>query len=197
MSWRSRVLVGVLAASVLLGASVSPGDAARKIYVGSDAAFQRAEQKLRRSGGTIVLRPRLYRRLTISARSNRPLRIVGTRGARVEDVYFYGARRVSFGRVRIGPIRGDALVEIWRSRDIVLHDLVVSAAGTRRSASVLLADGHRLTVRDSDFSHCGDRHPDFVNCVTLYRWTHGITVERNRFHDCRGCDFVHGRFGTT
>jgi hypothetical protein len=166
------------------------------LYVAGEAGFQRAEKKLRRTGGTIVLGPRLYRRLTVSARSNRPLRILGTRGARVEDVYFYGTRRVSFGRVRIGPIRGDALVEIWKSRDVVLHDLVVSAGGTRSSASVLAAHGKRITIRDSDFSHCGDRHRDFVNCVTLYRWTHDVTIAGNRFHDCRGCDFVHGRFGT-
>ena len=200
MSWRLRVLiVSALVASAVGSALADSADAAagsKRLYVSSDAGFQRAEEKLRRSGGTIVLLPRLYRRLTVSARSNRPLRILGTRGARVEDVYFYGARRVSFGRITVGPIRGDALVEVWKSRDIVLHDLVVTARGTRRAASVLIADGRRVTVRDSDFSHCGDRYWDFVNCVTLYRWTHDVTIEGNRFHDCLGCDFVHGRFGT-
>jgi hypothetical protein len=44
--------------------------------------------------------------------------------------------------------------------------------------------------------HCGDRARAFTNCVTLYRWTHRVLIEDNRFHDCLGCDFVHGRFGT-
>ena len=36
----------------------------------------------------------------------------------------------------------------------------------------------------------------FTNCVTLYRWSHRVLIEDNRFHDCLGCDFIHGRFGT-
>ena len=44
--------------------------------------------------------------------------------------------------------------------------------------------------------HCGDRAREFTNCVTLYRWSHRVLIEDNRFHDCLGCDFVHGRFGT-
>src|SRR5262245_31250509 len=196
MSWRSGAIafgiLGVVALGLVCDAPARPN---RTIVVGSDATFVRAERALRNAGGTIVLRPRLYRRLTISARSRRPLRILGTPGARVEDVYFYGTRNVSLGRVRIGPIAGDAVVELWKSRDIVLHDLVLRGRGTS-SASILLADARRVTVRDSDFAHCGDRSPAFVNCVTLYRWTHHLLLEDNRFHDCRGCDFVNGRFGS-
>src|SRR6185503_11858705 len=116
----------VAALGLAVGAVVAAQSAdarSRTIRVGSDAQFARAERALSRSGGTIVLRPRLYRRLTVSARSRRPLRIVGTSGARVEDVYFYGTQHVSFGRVTVGPIAGNALVELWRSRDVVLHDL--------------------------------------------------------------------------
>ena len=193
---RRRTLVLLVAglAAALLAAERADARP-RTIRVASEKGFQRAERALSRSGGTIVLRPRLYRRLTVSARSRRPLRIVGTRGARVEDVYFYGTQRVSFGHVTIGPIAGDALVELWRSRDVVLHDLVVRGRG-RYSASILVADARRATIRGSDFAHCGDRSPAFVNCVTLYRWSHDVAIERNRFHDCRGCDFVHGRFGS-
>jgi hypothetical protein len=200
MSWRPGALVGgtLLAGAVALlataGSAAAPERAAA-IYVSSDAGFVRAERALRSSGGTIVLLPRLYRRLTVSARSRRPLRILGTHGARVEDVYFYGTRNVSFGRVRIGPIAGDAVVELWKSRDVTLHDLVVRGRG-RHSASILVADARRVTIRRSDLAHCGDRSPMFVNCVTLYRWSHEVTIEDNRFHDCRGCDFVNGRFGS-
>ena len=195
MSWRPA-LVGTLGALAVAFVAVGQADArTRTIRVGSETQFQRAERQLARTGGTIVLRPRLYRRLAISSRSRRLLRIVGTRGARVQNVYFYGTQRVSFGKVTVGPISDDALVELWQSRDIELHDLVVRGRWGG-SASVLLADAKRVTVRDSDFAHCGDRSPDFVNCLTLYRWTHDVLVERNRFHDCRGCDFVNGRFGT-
>ena len=109
---------------------------------------------------------------------------------------FAGAQRVSFGRVTLGPIRGDALLEVYESRDIVLHDLVVTARGTRRSASILVSKARGVTIRRSNFMHCGDRARDFTNCVTLYRWSHGVVIEDNRFHDCLGCDFIHGRFGT-
>jgi hypothetical protein len=196
MSWPAgAIAIGMFGAIALGLVCDAPARPDRRIVVGSDAAFARAERALRNTGGTIVLRPRLYRRLTISARSRRPLRILGTPGARVEDVYLYGTRNVSLGRVRIGPIAGDAVVELWKSRDVVLHDLVLRGRG-RNSASILLADARRVTVRGSDFAHCGDRSPTFVNCVTLYRWTHHVLLEDNRFHDCRGCDFVHGRFGS-
>ncbi len=109
---------------------------------------------------------------------------------------FDGAQRVSFGRVTVGPIGGDALVEVRASRHVVLHDLVVTARNTRFSSFVLVPDSRYVTIRRSNFSHCGDRAADFVNCVWLYRWSHDVVIEKNRFHDCLGCDFVHGRFGS-
>jgi hypothetical protein len=189
----AAAFVVALAAPATGGAK---GPRATTIRVASDAQFEAAVRRLRWSGGKIVLRPRLYRRLVIGARGRAPLRIVGTRGARVQHVVFDNAQHVYFGRVRVGPIAGDALVEIWRSRDIVLHDLVVSARRTGFSSSVLVANGVRVTIRRSNFMHCGDRARDFVNCVTLYRWSHRVVIEDNVFHDCWGCDFVHGRFGT-
>ncbi len=166
------------------------------LVVRSDAQFVAAVRYFRHSGGKIVLRPHLYRWLIVGKRSRRPLRIVGMRGVRVEHALFWGARNVSFGRVTIAPIRGDARVTVRGSRDIVLHDLVVTARGTRRSASILVARAHGVTIRQSNFMHCGDRARAFTNCVTLYRWSHRVLIEDNRFHDCLGCDFIHGRFGT-
>jgi hypothetical protein len=150
----------------------------------------------RYSGGKIVLRPHLYRWLIVGPRSRRPLNIVGSRGVRVEHVVFWGARNVSLGHVTVGPIRDDARVTIRGSRDIVLHDLVVTARGTRHSSSILVARGHGITIRRSNLMHCGDRARAFTNCVTLYRWSHRVLIEHNRFHDCLGCDFIHGRFGS-
>ena len=79
----------------------------------------------------------------------------------------------------------------------MLHDLVVTARGTRFSSAVRIPDSQEVTIRRSDFSHCGDRSPRFTFCVLLWRWSHSVTIEDNRFHDCHGCDFVHGRFGSS
>ena len=193
LSVRPILFASLISAAVLGCAATAE---AKTIRVKSDAAFAKAERKLARSGGTIVLRPALYRKLVIGPRSRRPLRVVGMRGARVQSLIFDGTRNVSFGRVRIGPITRNALVQVRRSRNVELHHLAVSAHRTRFSASVLLAGGRHITIRDSNFQHCGDRVRRFVHCVTLYRWSHDVVLERNRFHDCYGCDFVHGRFGT-
>jgi hypothetical protein len=191
---RPLLLASLLSAAVLGTAATAE---AKTIRVKGDAAFAKAERRLAWTGGTIVLRPALYRKLVVGPRSSRPLRVVGMRGTRVQSLILTDTRNVSFGGVRIGPITRNALVQVRRSRNVVLHDLVVSARRTRFSATVLLASGRDLTIRDSDFQHCGDRvRSEFVNCVTLYRWTHRVTIEGSRFHDCYGCDFVHGRFGT-
>ena len=193
MTSRSIALIVCFVAA----SAFSPIAEAKTIRVKSEAGFAKAARKLRVSGGTIVLRPQLYRRLVIpSRRSTRPLKIVGMVGTRVEDVVFDRTQYVSFGRLRIGPIRGDALVEVNTSHHILLHDLLVSAQGSRYSASILLPDSRHVTIRRSRFTHCGDRSWAFVNCVTLWRWSHHTIIEDSRFHDCRGCDFVHGRFGT-
>ena len=203
MSRRSGVLaVGILLASALaLAADVRAGPQpptgrSTTKWVRTEAQFQAAERALRWSGGKIVLLPHRYERLFVLARSARPLRIVGTRGTRVGRILFYRTQRVTFGRVRIGPVGGDALVDVRRSRRIVLHDLFVSARDTRFSASVLIPNSRGVTIRRSTFTHCGDRARRFANCVGLYRWAHGVVIEDNWFHDCRGCDFVHGRFGS-
>jgi hypothetical protein len=194
---------GILVAVILAVALAGPGQARRPakarhttLHVRTDAGFAIAVRRLSRSGGTIVLHPGLYRSLFIPPRSWRPLRIVGVRGVRVQNVLFYETQRVSFGRVRIGPINGDALVEVRSSRHIELHDLVVTARGTRFSSSVLVPDSRDVKIRRSNFMHCGDRAVEFTNCVTLWRWSHHVLIEGNVFHDCQGCDFVHGRFGT-
>ena len=196
MALRSLAALAVVAA--VAGAAPSPAEPAKSPtrYVRGDAGFAAAVATFRRSGGRIVLLPASYRRLVVGPRSWRPLRIVGTRGARVGGVRFDGTQRVSLGGVAITPVSGDAEVGIWRSRHIELHDLRVTAHRTRHSASILVAAGSHVTIRRSDFSHCGDHDPEFVNCVTLYRWAHHVVIEDNRFHDCFGCDFVNGRFGT-
>ena len=109
------------------------GQGGKTLHVHSERGFAIAVRRLSRSGGTIVLHQSLYRRLVIPPRSWRPLRIVGSRGVRVQNVLFYYTQHVSLGKVRVGPIGGDALVEVRGSRHILLHDLVVSARRTRGS----------------------------------------------------------------
>jgi Right handed beta helix region len=192
------VAASALAIALALDAHALPSAGVRgtTVRVVSNAEFEAAVRGLRTSGGTIVLRPRLYRELVVRWRTGKPLRIIGTRGARVERVVFDGAYRVSLGHVTIGPIRGDALVDVRASRHVVLHDLVVTARGTRFKSTVRIPDSRNVTIRRSNFSHCGDRSRSFANCVLLWRWSHNVVIEDNRFHDCRGCDFVHGRFGS-
>ena len=197
-SARVAAVVVVSGLAVALDAHALPtaGERGTTVRVASNAEFEAAVRALRGSGGTIVLRPRLYRELVVRWHTGKPLRIVGTRGARVERVVFDGAYRVSLGHVAVGPIRGDALVDVRASRHVVLHDLVVTARGTRFKSMVRIPDSRNVTIRRSNFSHCGDRSPSFANCVLLWRWSHNVLIEDNRFHDCRGCDFVHGRFGS-
>ena len=189
------VVASALAFAVDTNAATNTEARSTTVRVGSASGVEGAMRRLRLTGGTIVLRPRLYRELVIRWRGGKRLRIVGTRGTRIERVVFDRARRVSLGRVTIGPIRGDALVDVRASRHVVLHDLVVTARGTRFSSFVRIPDSRGVIIRRSDFSHCGDRSPRFTNCVLLWRWAHDVVIEDNRFHDCRGCDFVHGRFG--
>ena len=158
-----------LAGTVEASAATRVGGAGPKVRVGGQAQLDAAAHRLRQTGGTIVLRPRLYRRLVISWRAGKRLRIVGMRGTRIEQVVFDGARGVSLGRVTIGPIRGDALVDVRASHRILLHDLVVTARGTRFRSRLRIPDSRHVTIRRSDFSHCGDRSPEFAHCVLLWR----------------------------
>jgi hypothetical protein len=168
----------------------------RTIVVGTAAAFGRATALLRRSGGRIVLRPGEYRALVIGPRSNSQLNVSGSRGTRVGHILLSQTSHVSLSSLRIAPVGGDSLVELRGARYIVLRDLLVSAKGTSHAASVFVASARHVKIEHTVFTHCGDFSPDFVNCVTLNRGAHNVVIENNRFHDCRGCDFIHGRFGS-
>jgi hypothetical protein len=168
--------------------------AAAGIPVHNQAEFQSAVTRLEPAGGTIVLLPGRYdQSLVVSGSFSGWLRIVGTRGARVQSLVVDGARHVSVGPLRVSPVSGDALLQVQASRNVVLHDLVVTAGGTRLSAGVEIPDSTWVTIQQSTFSHCGDLSPNWVNCLTLRDQARHVVVEHSWFHDCRGCDFVHGR----
>lgn len=182
------IAVAVCALLAPSGGAVSHAStAATRFTVGSSAGLDRAAAALRASGGTIVLRPRLYQELVIHWRGSKLLRIVGMPGTRVERVVFDRASRVSFGNVVVGPIHGEAMVDLRDSRHIVLHDLVVTARGSRYRSFVRVPYSRDVTIRDSDFSHCGERSPKFADCVLLWRWSHNIVIANNRFHDPDRC----------
>ena len=179
---------------VLVGAPSAESAASKSIGVRSEKQLQAAVVRLRSSGGTIRLRPGFYRQLIVPPRTSRPLRIVGGPGVRIERVVFNRTKNVSLSRVRISPRSQHAIVELWDSKHIELNGLVVSAHGTPYSATVAVHRSRYVTVRRSRFTHCGDRSREFAFCLMLFRRSRHITVEDNRFHDCFGCDFIHGRF---
>ncbi len=134
--------------------------------------------------------------LVVSRRSPSPLRIVGTPGARVERVLLDHTQQVSLGRLLVSPLGEDAWIEINGSDHVDLHDLVVTARGTPYSSSVLIPDAQHVSIRHSTFTHCGDRSLTWANCLLLADGADDILVEGSWFHDCLGCDFIHGTFGT-
>jgi Right handed beta helix region len=190
---RACAVVIVLLAVAGVDASVAN---ARTIVVRNPKAFERAAAALRHRGGTIVLRPGSYASLVVGPRSGPTLRIVGAGSVRVGRLLLLRTQRVSIGGLRIGPVGGDARLELEGATHVDLHDLVVSAHGSSFGASIFIAYARHVRVRQSTFAHCADRSPDFSNCITLNRGAHNVIIENNWFHDCHGCDFVHGRFGS-
>ena len=166
------------------------------IRVHNAAQFAAAVSALRDTGGTIRLRRNDYRgELVVGARSARPLRIVGERGVRVESLLLEGAQHVSVSRLTITPLVQDAWLRISASRDVVVGDVLATAKRTRYRATVQVVGSSHVVVRRSEFRHCGDRSPLFSNCLHIRQGTRHVRIVDNWFHDCRGCDFVHGLFG--
>ena len=66
---------------------------------------------------------------------------------------------------------------------------------TRFHARIHVRGSSHVMIRSSEFRHCGDRFPFRANCLHLQAPTRHIRIVDNWFHDCRGCDFLHGRFG--
>lgn len=196
MSATRSLATALLAVVVLAAAPSAEPSASKTIRVRNDSQLQAAISKLANSGGTIRLLPNFYRALVVPPRSGRPLRIIGRPGVGIERVVFDRTKNVSLARVRISPRTQHAIVEVNHSKHIDLDRLVVTAQGTRLSASVTAWASRHVTIRRSTFTHCGDRSVEWSNCLMLFRRTRHVTVEDSWFHDCYGCDFIHGRFGS-
>jgi hypothetical protein len=185
-----RALATLVLVSFALVLSADADASGNVIHVRNAAQFTAAVARLRERGGTIRLRDNAYRgELVVRRRSARPLRIVGERGVRVESLSLEGAQNVTVSRLTIAWLR------IRGSRRITLDDILVTARGTHYRATVQIAGSSHVDIRRSEFRHCGDRSLLFSNCVHLKPHTRHVRIVDNRFHDCRGCDFVHGRFG--
>jgi len=195
-----RRIRGIAAGGVAVAALAGPLTAAaqaRTVFVRSAQGFEAAAAKLRQTGGRIVLLPHAYDRpLVVGSRSSHLLTIVGARGVRVQSMLLIGSQRVVLDHLAVAPIAGDAEIRIERSQQIVLSRMIFTGAGTRRRVSLNLDHSNWVEVRKSVFSHCGDRSPKWSLCLLPNRASH-VTIEHNRFHDCRGCDFIHGRAGAS
>ncbi len=161
--------------------------------MGSDAEFQAAATALQGSGGTILMRAGSYGQLVLSGRG---IRIEGRQGVRVERLLLDHAQDASIGNLTVAPIEADAAIVLEGAEHVELHDLLVTAAGTTRRASVELRDARWVTISHSELTHCGDRSEAWANCLLLGAGASHVTIEDSWFHDCLGCDFVHGSFGS-
>ena len=133
--------------------------------------------------------------LVVSGAFGGRLRILG-RAARVQSLRLESTRYVTVGPLKVTPLTGDALLQVSASRNILLRDLTVTARGTRWSAGVDIPDSSWVTVQQSEFTHCGDRSPNWVNCLRVQQESSHVLVDHDWFHDCLGCDFLHGRIGS-
>ncbi len=185
-----------VAVLVVLVVPLSADAGTKAIQVRNSAQFEAALSALRDTGGTIRLRRNDYAgEFVVGSRSSRPLNIVGERGVRLESLLLEGTQQITLRRLTIAPIRQDAWLRISLSRHIEVHDLLVTAKRTQYRATVQVSRSSHVVIRHSEFRHCGDRSPLFSNCLHLRPGTKHISVLDNWFHDCRGCDFIHGRFG--
>jgi len=191
-----RRLLCCVALSAVAAATAVPSVAlAGTRYVRNAAGFNRAAALDAASGGRIVLLPGRYRDpLTVGRRSTPQLTIVGARGAVVQSMALTGTRNVTVSHVAFRSLGGLGGLAVSGSRAITLSHLSFSALGTRGRSNLILQQSRHVRVLDSNFSHCGDRLPRPVFCLAL-RVPSRTTIAGNTFHDCIGCDFVHGNLG--
>jgi hypothetical protein len=192
-----RALVVLIVLGFVVPLSAGAGDArVVTIQVHDGTQFAAAVRALRVTGGTIRLHRNHYGgELVVGSRSAKPLRIVGERGVRVESLLLEHTQDVSVSRLTIAPLGEDAWLRVSGSRDVDVHDVLVTAKRTRYRATLQVIESKHVAIRRNEFRHCGDRSPLFSNCLHLKHGTRHVRILDNWFHDCRGCDFVHGLFG--
>lgn len=186
---RFRSPVPAVACALALAGGWPAAAQAATLRVGSETAFAVALQKLGERRGTIVLRAGRFDTLFVARRGTRPLTIRAERGATIRWLRLEGARAVHLVGLRIVSWSREARLEIVRSRRILVERVRIRGR-THVPAWLKLDGSHGVTVRRSEFTQCGE----LKTCILTGR-TSRLRLVRNRFHDCRGCDFVRGHFG--
>ena len=144
-SRRPFVRLALAFATVSLGAgSVGPAaDAART--VSNAREFHAAVAAYRSTGGTIVMRRGVYARpLVVGPRGAARLRIEARPDVRIHLLTLDHTRAVTVRGATFRPVRGSGGILAARSSDIVLSDLVFTAAGTRHRVSLDLERSTRV-----------------------------------------------------
>ena len=202
------VLPASLALIVAVALALAPeADAARSVdggiappsarSVGSAAGFEAAVAALRTTGGTITLGPGRYAtKMHIGPRSSQRLTITGPRSGRavVRAIVLDHTQAVTIHKLHVRAMARDGGIHTIYSQHIRLHHLTFTAIGTTRKVGINLDHSNHVTVDHSVFAHCGDNTPRWSMCI-LPRYASNVNIEDNRFHDCLGCDFIHGRAG--
>ncbi len=202
---RSARFAVALAVALMVPALIAPRALAATRYVHDADQFQSAVSAMNASGGRIVVLPGFYtRQLVVGPRSGGSLAIIGTQGAIVRSIFLDHTWSVTVQHLSVRPVGDGAVFPHQRPGDAGIYSLAshhvallhdhFTAAGTRHKVTVDLDHSSYVTVRNSSFTHCGDDDPDWSLCL-LPRYANHVEIARNSFHDCRGCDFIHGRFG--
>jgi Right handed beta helix region len=165
--------------------------------VTSAAGFETAVAAMRSSGGTITLRPGTYpTKMRIGPRASQRLIISGPARGRavVRAIVLDHTQAVTIHKIHVRAMARDGGIHAISSLHIKLHNLTFTAITTTRKVGLNLDHSSHVMVDHSAFAHCGDNTPRWSMCI-LPRFASYVTIEHNRFHDCRGCDFIHGRAG--
>ena len=183
-------------AGIVLLLAVPARVAAATRRVSNAREFNRAVLADRGSGGRIVVLRGFYSHaLVVGPRSSAPLQVVGSGHSLVRELRIQGSRAVSVSGVAIRPVGGSGGVQVVNSSRVAISRLTFSAAHTGSKVGLVIEHSTRVHVTGNNFSHCGDGFPAPVFCLRL-RGASSTTIAQNRFHDCIGCDFIHGRAGS-
>jgi hypothetical protein len=207
MRIRTVLLASLTLIVAVVLACAPDADAARSVNGGvappalrsvtSAAGFEAAVAAMRSSGGTITLNPGTYpTKMRIGPRSSQRLLISGPAGGRavVRAIVLDHTQAVTIHKLHIRAMARDGGIHAISSLHIKLHNLTFTAIDTTRKVGINLDHSSHVIVNHSAFAHCGDNTPRWSMCI-LPRFASYVTIEDNRFHDCLGCDFIHGRAG--
>ena len=180
-----------LLALVAVAVAAPPAGAAEELVAQDAAQLDAALVELAETGGTVVLASRHHPRVVVRAQPRRWLTIVAARGATVGRVLVENARRVRLVRLHVTPRGGHARLEVRGSSSIVFNGLRLTGRGVLRANAAVRNSGD-VSFTGGEFTRCGEgRTPEAGYCLLL-RETSGVAITGNDFHDCFGCDFVHG-----